>query len=204
MWYELQGRTMTQVLNSRVHCAGGAQHQAFPNAACASLRASRNPHLVLYASAPHAVPHIPVWLVYRACPAVSAATIDCSAPQYAAAVKRALATSTATRGVSQQHAAMDDKALHEEFRHRQHALPHPAKGLTSDLQDVDSIRIDPDRDRAILHFDVDCFYAQARLSAPAHPSTTPPRSPVHNNSPPQNHPAHSTRALVTTGIIISS
>ena len=61
---------------------------------------------------------------------------------------------------------MDDKALHEAFRHRQHAQPHPAKHLPPGLQSVDSINIDPDRDRAILHFDVDCFYAQVRARRP--------------------------------------
>jgi hypothetical protein len=65
---------------------------------------------------------------------------------------------------------MNDKQGLEDFRHRQFALPHP--GLThhgalhtstAATKDLNGADIVPDVDRVVIHFDVDCFYAQVCL-----------------------------------------
>jgi hypothetical protein len=83
---------------------------------------------------------------------------------------------------------MEDKKAYEAFRVRQFAGPHPAlqtaasalddAGKAATLNDPaalsgtpvgtaaadpHSINLVPDHDRVILHFDVDCFYAQGEL-----------------------------------------
>lgn len=84
---------------------------------------------------------------------------------------------------------MEDKKAYEAFRVRQFSGPHPARQTpanppddsdeTAKLTDAtallgtpigiaaaDPLRANlvPDHDRVILHFDVDCFYAQGNLS----------------------------------------
>jgi hypothetical protein len=83
---------------------------------------------------------------------------------------------------------MEDKRAYEAFRVRQFAGPHPALQLPSNppgvadeaatlndsaalsgaqvgtaAADPRSVSLVPDHDRVILHFDVDCFYAQGEV-----------------------------------------
>ena len=61
---------------------------------------------------------------------------------------------------------MDDKSAYEAYRVKQFASPHPAAqaqsnpwGLAGGLEQ-ELVGIEADRDRVIIHFDVDAFYAQ--------------------------------------------
>jgi hypothetical protein len=56
---------------------------------------------------------------------------------------------------------MNERHQLEDFRRRQYAQPHSAKSnLAAFAESQLESNIGPDCDRAIIHFDVDCFYAQ--------------------------------------------
>jgi len=58
---------------------------------------------------------------------------------------------------------MDDKKSYEAFRLRQFAQPHPALQAAQSAADTQALEdVEPDRNRIILHFDCDCWYAQGR------------------------------------------
>ncbi len=55
----------------------------------------------------------------------------------------------------------DEKAQRERFRALQHGQPHPAlQQHPGEHGEEDWLDCEPDTGRVILHFDVDCFYAQ--------------------------------------------
>jgi hypothetical protein len=59
---------------------------------------------------------------------------------------------------------MDEKSAHEAYRVRQYASPHPAiealNSICGPAGGLELVGTEPDKDRVIVHFDVDAFYAQ--------------------------------------------